>query len=792
MHDATHDRVSLWFLATWLLLGFVLVACSEGRSSLTCGDGRDNDGDGAVDCDDPDCAAFCDDENEGDCSIGDCDGDGYTAADGDCDDEDDGVHPDAEEDCDGIDQDCDGAVDEDFDGDGDGYPDGSDDECAGNLDPDQLDCDDLDLDINPGVEEVCGDGADNDCDGDVDENVDEDGDGHSTCDGDCDDSDPQVFPGADEVCNGEDDDCDGDVDDGLPVDDYYPDGDGDGFGAQGSAPVEDCQPPADHADNDGDCDDTDPSVHPGAVEECDGEDDDCDGQVDDGLPTSWYFPDDDGDGYGASTGGVQDCEAPPGTVADDSDCDDDDPAVNPGETEVCGDGIDNNCNGVVDGIADGCGLQGTISLSAADARLLGEGADDAAGISAAGAGDVNGDGNDDILVGAYQYFSQGPGKAYLLLGPVTGNLSLASADAVLVGEDTSDRAGAAVAGGGDVNADGYDDVLVGATDAGAAWHGAAYLVLGPMTGNVPLAGADAVLVGDDLGRLGNSVSLGDLDDDGRADLVVGAAEELDDDGAVYVVDGPASGEIPTANADALYTGGDSDHLGISVSAAGDVNNDGRADLLMGARFAGLQSCGVTYLAYGPVAGVQPVAAAQASFEGENGQDFSGSAVAIVQDVNGDGFDDMLIGALNNSEGGAMAGAAYLVHGPKAGVNSLANAEARFIGEAAGHGAGFSVASAGDVDGDGLGDLLVGATKYDVGGPYQGAAYLIYGPATGDVNLALADAKLEGEATEDAAGYALAAAGDLDGDGYDDLLVTAPNHDGAGSNAGAAYVIYGGP
>jgi len=779
-------------LAAWLLLGFALCACSEGQSSLTCGDGKDNDGDGMLDCDDPDCAAYCDDENEGDCSVGDCDGDGYTVDDGDCDDEDDDVHPDAEEDCDGVDQDCDGAVDEDFDGDGDGYPDGEDDGCANNLPADLLDCDDADLDVNPGAEEVCGDQVDNDCDGDVDENVDEDGDGHSTCDGDCDDSDPQVFPGADEICNGEDDDCDGEVDDGLPTELYHPDGDGDGFGAEGSTPVEDCAPPADHVDNAGDCDDSDPSIHPGAVEECDGEDDDCDGQVDDGLPTDWYFPDADGDGYGAPAGAVQGCEAPPDHVTDDSDCDDGDPGVNPGEAEDCGDGIDNNCNGIVDGIADGCGLQGTISLSAADARLLGQGADDAAGISAAGAGDVNGDGNDDILVGAYQYMSQGPGKAYLVLGPVTGNMSLAAADAVLVGEDTFDRAGAAVAGGGDVNGDGFDDVLVGATDHGDAWHGAAYLVLGPMAGTISLANADAALVGDDLGRLGNSVSLGDLDDDGRADLVVGGAEEFDDDGAVYVVDGPASGTIPTATADARFMGGATDHLGISVSAAGDVNNDGRDDLLMGARFAGAQSRGVTYLAYGPVAGIQPVDTADAAFEGENGQDFAGSAVAIVQDVNGDGFDDMLIGALNNHDGGNLAGAAYLVHGPKSGVISLTSAEAQFMGGAPEHRAGASVSGAGDVDGDGLGDLLIGATGYDAGGAFQGAAHLIYGPAAGNVDLALADATLEGEAPEDAAGYAVASAGDLDGDGYDDLLVTAPNHDGAGSNAGAAYVIYGGP
>ena len=772
--------------------GWVLCACSEGQSSLTCGDGKDNDSDGVTDCDDPDCAAFCEDEDDGDCSIGDCDGDGYTEDDGDCDDQDDDVHPGAEEDCDGLDQDCDGGIDEDFDGDGDGYPDGADDECASNLPDDQLDCDDLDMDVNPGVEEVCGDDVDNDCDGDVDENVDEDGDGQSTCDGDCDDSDPLIFPGADEVCNGEDDDCNGQIDDGLPVQDYYPDADGDGFGAAGSTPVGDCQQPADHADNPGDCDDGDPSIHPGAAEECDGVDQDCDGQPDDGLAVAWYFPDDDGDGYGAGAGGVQDCAPPPDHVSDDSDCDDTNAAVNPGAPEICDDGIDNNCNGIADGIADGCGLQGTIPLAMADARLLGEGADDAAGISAASAGDVNGDGFDDILVGAHQYISGGSGKAYLVLGPVTGTASLATADAVMVGENTYDRAGAAVAGGGDVNDDGFDDILVGATHWNT-WDGAAYLVQGPISGVVPLAAADVRFLGEDNGQLGNSLALGDLDDDGHADLVVGANEDYGDYGSVYVVDGPASGVIPTPSADARYNGEtSSDHLGISVSAGGDVNNDGRDDLLMGARFAGPQSQGVVYLDYGPVSGEQSVAAANASFQGEAGQDNAGQSVAIVPDVNGDGFDDLLIGAPYSDAGGALAGAAYLVHGPAAGDQNLASADARMIGEAGGHYAGHSVAGAGDVDGDGLGDLLVGARGYDVGGPFRGAAYLLYGPVVGDVDLALADARLEGEATEDAAGFVVASAGDLDGDGYDDLLVTSPNHDGAGANAGAAYVVYGGP
>ncbi len=238
----------------------------------------------------------------------DGDDDGFPLSE-DCDDGDPSVHPGAPEQCDGVDNDCDGDIDEDVqelffaDEDGDGYgvessttwscilPEGYA-AVAG-------DCDDQDPAVHPGAEEVC-DGRDNDCDVDIDEQVldlfyvDGDGDGYGTeqdavqaCDapegyvleaGDCDDTDPQVNPGASEVCNGEDDDCDGTPDDGLTVWTFYPDGDGDGFGA--GVGVEDCAQPEGYVRKEGDCDDADPAVYPGAEEVCDGVDNDCDGVAD--------------------------------------------------------------------------------------------------------------------------------------------------------------------------------------------------------------------------------------------------------------------------------------------------------------------------------------------------------------------------------------------------------------------------------------------------------------------------------------------------------------------------------
>ena len=122
-----------------------------------------------------------------------------------------------------------------------------------------------------------------------------------------------------------------------------------------------------------------------------------------------------------------------------------------------------------------------------------------------------------------------------------------------------------------------------------------------------------------------------------------------------------------------------------------------------------------------------------------------------------------------------------------GVTDLAGAAALLVGEAADDAAGSSVAGAGDVDGDGLADVLVGARDNDAGGTSAGAAYLLYGPLSGQVGLASADARLLGEGSLARAGAAVAGAGDVDGDGAPDLLVGAP---GQGDAAGAAYLVFG--
>ena len=305
----------------------------------------------------------------------DLDGDGYGVIDGDCHDLNPAINPGAPEVCDGYDNNCNWQIDEgvlltfyyDGDMDGHGIPDVTVTGCStpyGYADTAD-DCDDADASIHPGAEEVCN-GIDDDCDGEVDEDVmlpfyaDADGDGYGdpasgllACeapdgyvadDTDCDDADGSVFPGADEVCNGVDDDCDDEVDEGVLLT-FYADADGDGYGDAGTAVLA-CAPPAGYVADDTDCDDADASVFPGADEVCNGIDDDCDAEVDEGVLLTFYA-DADGDGYGDAESTAAACTPPDGYVADDTDCDDLNAAVNPGAEEVCN-AIDDDCDGVVD------------------------------------------------------------------------------------------------------------------------------------------------------------------------------------------------------------------------------------------------------------------------------------------------------------------------------------------------------------------------------------------------------------------------------------------------------------
>ena len=317
----------------------------------------------------------------------------------------------------------------------------------------------------------------------------------------------------------------------------------------------------------------------------------------------------------------------------------------------------------------------------------------------------------------------------MVLGPVRRDRDLSRADCKIVGAAIDDYAGYSVAGAGDTNGDGNDDVLVGALldDEGGDAAGAAALILGPASGTIDLAAADARLLGEDA--------------------------------------------VDTASV---------------VAGAGDVDGDGNMDVLVGAPNRGSDDAGTAYLVLGPVSGTWSLAIADARFPGEAADDMAGAGVAGAGDVDADGHDDVLVGAWGHDAGGDFAGAAYLFFGPTSGTRGLGTADAKLVGEGVSAGAGAAVDGAGDVDADGHADLLVGSH------PYQnmlGAAYLVLGPVSGEHSLATAHAKLVGELAYDHVGISVAGAGDVDGDGHDDLLVGSQRHT-LTDPRGAAYVVYG--
>ena len=618
---------------------------------------------------------------------------------------------------------------------------------------------------------------------------DQDGDGFSYHQ-DCRDHDPSVYPGADEICDGVDNDCDGSVDeDATDAGMWFVDSDGDGYGDARATPVLHCGPRNGYADNNLDCYDLDVSISPAAVEWCNGIDDNCDGSTDgdDAVDPVWYYADMDEDRFGQDDFAVQACDPPVGFVVDGGDCNDLDPLVNPGRAEVCNDGIDNNCDGGV----NHCVVEGEMDLGGADAFYGGGASGDLLGNTLDGAGDLNGDGHNDVVVGAQlesSLVSEG-GAAYVLFGPLTGAIAYTSTTRIRGDEEEAEVH--TVVGTGDVDGDGVGDLGIGSwmaeDESGTIW-----LFGGPfMPGDLYSDDAEGSLHGAAPRNFAGAAVAGFEGLDGTADLLVGAVGESSIEtwnGAVYLVDGPVTGSVRLAESKGtLFGEGSSTNFGGAMATGGDLDGDGVEDLLVGAYkdSQGGTSAGALYVLPLPFEGTAPVADAMtAKLVGET-ESRAGYSVDVVGDVNGDGYDDVVVGAPAASHLDPQAGAAYLVFGPVVGEGLLADAPLILLGEETGDDAGTAVAGAGDADADGLADLLIGAPGNS---DYAGAAYLVVQSAEGMESLAtLAQAKFVGEESGDMAGISVAGVGEMNQDGKDDLLVGAYRFGSVGWE-GAAYLM----
>jgi hypothetical protein len=390
------------------------------------------------------------------------------------------------------------------------------------------------------------------------------------------------------------------------------------------------------------------------------------------------------------------------------------------------------------------------------------------GDSVASAGDLDGDGTNDLIVGDPYYSGQGAytGRATIFFGcaDLSGARTLNLSDG---GQNS--MFGSSVAGAGDVNGDGFDDVIVGALGymhGGDYYSGAAFVYLGgaDMDGVPDLA----VYGRQYYGEMGFSVSgAGDLNGDGYDDFLIGEPYNNSGGlyrGAAYVHHG---GKVLDETPELVLRGNNNyEYLGVSVAGAGDLNGDGRPDIAVGAvgaAPAGAGSGEVRVLFGGP----NMDNATDLCIGGPSAGGYFGNDVSPAGDVNGDGYDDLVVGAYLNSSKGTYTGAAYLFLGGKSMDSSE---DLALAGEGANEQFGCSVAGGFDINHDGYDDLAVGAPWDSDTATYAGRAYVFFGgPA---INLT-ADASLARGATYELFGSCVAGGDDLNGDGRDEFLAGAP-------------------
>ena len=496
------------------------------------------------------------------------------------------------------------------------------------------------------------------------------------------------------------------------------------------------------ADGDGaaadiDCDDSDASIGPDADETCNGRDDDCDGDIDeDPVDGATFWIDADADGAGDPAAALTACSAPEGASDNRDDCDDSDPAVYTGAREVC-DGVDNDCDGQTDDSDSNLDPATRLEwVRDADGDGFGDDTDTAQGCDAPDGYVATGGDCDDLEP------DRNP-AAVEVCDRIDNDC-----DGLVDDDDDSLDPSSAAAYWLDVDGDGYGDALTERL---------------------------ACVVPD-----GAVERAGDCDDDDPTvspDAFDGCGNGLDDncdgrpDETCPVSAATAAVRLPGTTSGALSGG--------SLSAGGDWNGDGRSDLIIGARRHEVSDGteGAAFVMLGPATAATDLSQADLTLEGEATGDEAGAQVALIEDLDGDGFDDLLVSSRASDRGALDAGAVYLVHGPATGAFDLGDADAILVGATERAYLGeLSVGRVGDLNGDGVGDVAAGAWGADAGSLDVGLVAVFFGPVAGLATTDDAALTITGDALFDQAGGAGTYPGDLDGDGVDDLVVAVPGAD----------------